>query len=395
MQNVEIAITLAASAVQLLQSESESDSDSDFEDLFMTAVLEKPRSKRNRVNNFVADVVERYSEEEFRRNFRLNKTTAEMVARRFEASEFYRPNTGRGRKNVPAMDQMYAFLWFSANKNSYREISNLFNFSESSFYKCLNNVLDFFYDISKSVIRFPESEAEKEKIAADFRGISGFPNVIGCIDGCYIYIRKPANKIRSTYINRHDLLSMTLQGICDANRKYLDVCVGSPSRIHDSRVFSLSPISEELSGICHGRYHLLGDAAYPLREYLLTPYKDYGNLSRKDRNYNLRHSQTRVKIENSFSNLKGRFRQLTRLDFFHVERMCKFVLACCTLHNICIDQNDIYDDEEDNDDPIIPDPARNIHMETTTPGISQSSRNAALRRLGEIKRSAIADSLMQ
>lgn len=64
MQNVEIAITLAASAVQLLQSESESDSDSDFEDLFMTAVLEKPRSKRNRVNNFVADVVERYSEEE-------------------------------------------------------------------------------------------------------------------------------------------------------------------------------------------------------------------------------------------------------------------------------------------------------------------------------------------
>lgn len=257
--------------------------------------------------------------------------------------------------------------------------------------------MDFFYDLSKSVIRFPETEAEKDKIATDFRSISGFPNVIGCIDGCYIYMRKPANKIRSTYINRHDLVSMTLQGICDAKKRYLDVCVGSPSRIHDSRVFSLSPISEELPVICQEKYHLLGDAAYPLREYLLTPFKDYGTLSQKDRKFNLKHCQTRVKVENSFSDLKGRFRQLTRLDFFHVERMCKYVIACCTLHNLCIDQNDIYDPEEDDDDDdsCIPDESRNNQMPTTGASGSQNARNVALRRLGEIKRNQIAADFQQ
>ncbi|XP_065074454.1 putative nuclease HARBI1 [Ochlerotatus camptorhynchus] len=257
------------------------------------------------------------------------------------------------------------------------------------------NMLDFFYDLSKTIIRFPETEAGMEAIATDFRSVAGFPDVIGCIDGCYIYIRKPAHKIRSTYINRHDLLSMTLQGICDAKRRFLDVCVGYPSRIHDSRVFSLSPISNELPGISHGRYHLLGDAAYPLREYLITPFKDYGNLSHKERTYNLKHCQTRVKIENCFGILKQRFRQLTRLDFFHVERMFKFLIACCTLHNICINENNTYisDDEEDDPDLNVVDEMRSSQLSTT--GGSQSTRNAALRRLGELKRNDIAEGFMQ
>ncbi|XP_065084912.1 putative nuclease HARBI1 [Ochlerotatus camptorhynchus] len=356
-------------------------------------ILRKPKYKKCRVNNFVRDVVEHFSEEEFRRHFRLNKTTANTIVTRYAESEFFRSNSGTGRRNVPANEQMYAFLWFCANKDSYREIGTLFNMSESSFFKCLNRILDFLYDVSKTIIRFPDSTAEKERIATDFRSISGFPNVIGCIDGCYIYIRKPANKIRSTYVNRHDLLSITLQGICDAKRRFIDVCVGSPSRIHDSRIFSLSPVSDELPGICHGKYHLLGDAAYPLREYLLTPFKDYGNLSQKDTNYNLKHSQTRVKIENCFGILKQRFRQLTRLDFFRVERMCKFVLACCTLHNMCIDQNDTFNEEAA--DPIEPDETRSSQIPPTGPSGSQSTRNAALRRLGEVKRSEIAETLMQ
>lgn len=39
--------------------------------------------------------------------------------------------------------------------------------------------------------------------------LAGFPNVIGCIDGTYIPVRCPVNKVRSTYINRHDQVSIT------------------------------------------------------------------------------------------------------------------------------------------------------------------------------------------
>lgn len=41
--------------------------------------------------------------------------------------------------------------------------------------------------------------------------IAGFPKVLGCIDGTFIKVRTPAHKIKSTYVNRHDIPSITLQ----------------------------------------------------------------------------------------------------------------------------------------------------------------------------------------
>lgn len=212
-------------------------------------------------------------------------------------------------------------------------------------------------------------------------------DVVGCIDGCYIYIRKPANKIRSTYVNRHDLLSITLQGICDADKRFLDVFVGSPSKIHDSRIYRLSFISKDIPTICGDKHHLLGDAAYSLREYLLTPYRDYGDLTIQQKIFNKKHCQTRVKIENCFGLLKQRFRQLMRLDFFTVERMCKFVMACCVLHNLCIAEGDLWLDAD----------GVNETSAAASGSINYTERDtlndAVEQHLGQLKRDDIAEAL--
>lgn len=164
----------------------------------------------------------------------------------------------------------------------------------------------------------------------------------------------------------------------------MDICVGCSSKVHDARIFALSPISNDLPNLCGGKYHILGDAAYPLREYLLTPYRDYGNITSSRRKYNLMHAQTRVRIENSFGLLKQRFRQLTRLDFFEVEKMSKFVVACCVLHNICIDADDLFDEFADTPETMITPQVLNNR---------EASRNSALMKLGEIKRNNIAKRL--
>lgn len=164
--------------------------------------------------------------------------------------------------------------------------------------------------------------------------LCGFPGVLGCIDGTYIKIRTPAKKIKSTYVNRHDYPSLTLQAVCDVNKLFLDVFTGPPSKIHDARIFQLSFLSNEIQNIS-ADYHLLGDAAYPLRKYLLTPYRDYGNLTAAQQNYNHKLSKTRVKIENAFGLLKQRFRQLIQLDFITVKRSANFIISCCVLHNLC------------------------------------------------------------
>ena len=59
-------------------------------------------------------------------------------------------------------------------------------------------------------------------------------------------LRTPAHKMASTYANRHDEISMTLQGICDSDKKFLDVSTGYPGKIHDARVLELSNISGKL-----------------------------------------------------------------------------------------------------------------------------------------------------
>jgi hypothetical protein len=120
----------------------------------------------------------------------------------------------------------------------------------------------------------------------------------------------------------------------------------------------------------------LGDAAYSIREWLLIPYRDYGNLSDKQRQFNKQFCATRVLIENAFGLLKSRFRQLTELDLHSVDKISKFIISCCVLHNLCIDNNDDFicddiDNELDNQEPNAED------------GREQET---LLRRLGEIKR---------
>ncbi|XP_055856165.1 putative nuclease HARBI1 [Episyrphus balteatus] len=356
----------------LLSSSSSSSSSSDDE--FITQFLLRTANNKKRVRNFL-DVVELYSDEEFREQFRLRRATAESIVVRYEESAFFkRKESGGGKKEISAKTQMYIFLWFAGNKNSYREVANLFGVAISSVYRIISNVLEFFFKCSPNYIKFPKTEQEKLQVASKFEKIAGFPKVLGCVDGCYIYIRKPANKIRSTYVNRHDLLSLTFQGICDADTRYTDVFVGAPSKIHDARIFQLSFISKELPQLCGSEYHILGDAAYPLREYLLTPVKDTGNMTERRRKYNKKLSQTRVTIENSFAFIKTLFRQLMRLDFHTVERMCKFILAASKGDEWSVQSLDTPVDSSDD-----------------TEIVTQQS-DCSLQRVGENKRNQVADS---
>ncbi|KAK8771866.1 hypothetical protein V5799_024894 [Amblyomma americanum] len=169
--------------------------------------------------------------------------------------------------------------------------------------------------------------------------IAGFPNVVGCIDGTYVCMRCP-DKVKSTYVNRHDQVSLTMQGICDSRCRFLDVFTGTPSKIHDARVLRLSTVQEELPVVCENNYHILGDAAYPIREYMITPFRNYGTMTRAMISFNYRHAATRVKIENAFGMLKKRFRQLRFVEFHTVDKITQLILSCCVLHNICLDAGD-------------------------------------------------------
>ena len=110
-----------------------------------------------------------------------------------------------------------------------------------------------------------------------------------------------------------------------------------------------------------GNSHILGDAAYPLKRWLLTPFRDNGHLTAKQRRYNTAHSSTRMVVERSIGLLKNRFRKLkTMMDIDKTDDLPEIIVSACILHNICIIEDDINDflddsnDDDDNEDDVFP-----------------------------------------
>ena len=54
-------------------------------------------------------------------------------------------------------------------------------------------------------------------------------------------------------------------------------------------------------------YYMIGDSAYTLTPYMLTPYKENGYLTEKQKHYNYIQAVTRNIVERTFTLFKGRF----------------------------------------------------------------------------------------
>lgn len=167
---------------------------------------------------------------------------------------------------------------------------------------------------------------------------NGFPGVFVCVDGTHIPIRAPPTDSGSHY-NRKGFHSILLQVVCNSQFVFIDCFVGWPGSANDARVWSNSDIGKSPTAnhdMVPVNSHFLGDSAYPLKTYLLTPYRDNGHLSAKQKLYNIKLSSKRVVVEQAIGLLKNRFRRLCYSDVASPEFVGKMIMAACILHNICL-----------------------------------------------------------
>nr|XP_023018368.1 putative nuclease HARBI1 [Leptinotarsa decemlineata] len=263
---------------------------SDDDDVELMLDLHEQRIKNK---NYLEEIVPQYSEEVFFEHFRLTRQTAGQLGERFEMSPNFNSQVGQYR-NILALQQVLIYLWYIGHQtSSFRDVADRFGVTISSIHRIIHRITMFLSNLSPEIIKWP-NENEKQIIKEHFFA-NGFPNVIGAIDGTHIKVDKPENDPDS-YINRKGYYSIQMQAVCDHRRKIIDVFIGYPGSVHDSRVFRNSPLKNRLEEKC-GRYYLLGDSGYPLLPNLLTPYKDRGNLTRRQQNYNLKLSKNRYVIE--------------------------------------------------------------------------------------------------
>lgn len=194
-------------------------------------------------------------------------------------------------------------------------------------------------------IQFPTADRFAE-LTTDYEHRFGLPQCVGAVDGTHIPIIAPQD-YPGDYFNRKQFHSIILQAIVDCKGRFWNVNAGRPGSLHDSRVLRLSTVwelansrnhfschSRDISGVDVG-YYIVGDSAYPLKNWLMKPFPDTGKLTAEQQNYNRKLGRGRVVVENAFGRLKGRWRCLMKRNDCDLSLVKSMVLACCALHNLC------------------------------------------------------------
>jgi hypothetical protein len=243
-----------------------------------------------------------------------------------------------GNHVIPPEKGLLAFLWYMSKQDTLLSIADRFNLVPSTVMHLVNAFLYVLLQLKGKYIFWPKTQDEYQVIC---NGFTNYPNV----DGTHIKMKVPANQ-HDSYVNRYQSHSINCMGICTANKIFTYVFVGYPGSVHDSRVFSNSSLVQHIEQFGKHKYfpmeeyHLIGDSAFPLRSWLITPYSRRNNLIRREKHHNFCLSGDRVCIENTFGILKGRWARLQYINTYSVSKAIEISTVACVLHNFCYLNND-------------------------------------------------------
>ncbi|XP_073699849.1 uncharacterized protein [Garra rufa] len=256
------------------------------------------------------------------------------------------------RLSIPHHKRIAIALWKLATNSEYRTISHLFGVGRTTVWRCTKEFCVAAADILLAeLIPLPSTES-LAKMAEYFERRWGVPQCVGAIDGSHIPIIAPREH-HNDYVNRKGWHSIILQAVVDGKGQFWNICVGRPGSLHDARVLRLSKLWDLLNTQtffpAHTRhiggenlgYYIIGDAAYPAQPWLVKPFTDTGRLTEQQDMFNARISRARVMVETAFGRLKGRWRCLLKRNDCDLDLAREMVVACCILHNLCEQHNEV------------------------------------------------------
>jgi len=138
--------------------------------------------------------------------------------------------------------------------------------------------------------------------------------------------------------NRKGYFSLNVQTVCNSNLEITNIVARWQGSVHDSTIFSNSRLRANFEDGAYKNSLLLGDSAYPSKQYLLTPLLNPQTAA--ERLYNESHIRTRNIIERLFGIWKRRFPILAIGMRYHLHRIMPIIVATAVLHNIARRNND-------------------------------------------------------
>ena len=162
--------------------------------------------------------------------------------------------------------------------------------------------------VFKNEIRWPGSARALQNMVA-FKDYCGLLGILGAIDGTHFSISKPSHFAEDYYYFKSNGYSIVYQAVVDHEKRILDLFVGLPGIVNDSRVlrrfglFRKATYGQIVQGLAISQDgftpYLLGAKGYHLLPWLMTPYRE-GRHTVLETLYQRKHKRGRSVIEHAF-----------------------------------------------------------------------------------------------
>ncbi|XP_035918675.1 protein ALP1-like [Anopheles stephensi] len=285
-------------------------------------------------------------EQKFFEYMRMSKRTFDYILGKIEHLITKQPT------HVPYIspeERLMVTLRFLSTGIPFKSLSFSFCMAHNTIGNIIYETCDAIWNtLNSEFIPLPTTSAF-ERVEKEFLDQWNFPNCLGAIDGKHVRIKAPA-KSGTQYFNYKKYFSLHLQGVADANCKFICVDIGEYGSRCDSGVFNSStlyeltrsnrlniPAPKPLPGTTRSLpYVFIGDQGYPLKNFLLRPYPD-NNADAAKLHFNERLSIARRCVECAFGILVAKWRFLKTELQITPDHATVLVKAACLLHNLCID----------------------------------------------------------
>lgn len=122
-------------------------------------------------------------------------------------------STPIGSASVSPVIKLTTFLRFIAEGGYQKGVGNDYfaGLGQSTVSKAISEMLHFFEaEICAPNINFPRTVEEKNSIKYGYYDKTGFPGVIGCVDGTHVRIISPPNEEKHIFLNRKGFYSLNV-----------------------------------------------------------------------------------------------------------------------------------------------------------------------------------------
>ncbi|KAH0888086.1 hypothetical protein HID58_050515 [Brassica napus] len=185
-----------------------------------------------------------YPEEDFKKAFRMSKSTFELICDELNAA-VAKEDTAL-RNAIPVRQRVAVCIWRLATGEPLRLVSKKFGLGISTCHKLVLEVCKAIKDVlMPKYLQWPDDESLRS-IRETYEAMSGIPNVVGSMYTTHVPIIAPKISVAAYFNKRHTernqktSYSITIQAVVNPRGVFTDLCIGWPGSMSDDKVLEKS-----------------------------------------------------------------------------------------------------------------------------------------------------------